>query len=176
MCALHLVEDGVVRCVNLVSPVHVCAEEPPVESLPVALDLVCAGVGAQHGVFVEVVAVGGAASGVVRREAELVKVLPHGDGRGAGRERGVRRKVFLDDLAQDGERVGGQEVEVAVRLGEDGGGRVRVHVPGVALAVDHVRGRATRLEAAAENSPAAGRSRAHKGGDDGGHGGGGGFQ
>lgn len=183
MRALHLVEDGVVRSVNLVSPVHVCAEEPSVQSLAVALDLVCAGVRAQHVVLVEVVAVRRAASRVVRGEAELIKVLPHGDGGGAGRERGVRRKVFLDDLAQDRDRVGGQQVEVAVRLGEDGGGRVRVHVPGIALAVDHVRfsppgGRMeagegeTGAGAGAGDSPATGRSRAHKGRDDGGHGGG----
>lgn len=172
--ALHLVEDGVVGCVDLVSPVHVCAEEPPVESSAVALDLVCAGVCAQHVVFVEVVAVRRAAAGVVRGEAELVKVLPHGHGGGAGGERGVRRKVFLDGLAQDGERVGRLQVEVAARLGEDGGGGVRVCVPGVALAGDHVCGGAAGLEAAAGKRAGAGKrqSRAHRGRDDGGHGGG----
>lgn len=172
VCALHLVEDGVVRGVYLVPPVHVCAEEPPVEASLVALDLVCAGVCAQHVVLVEVVAVRGAASRVVGGEAELVKVLPHGHGGGARGEGRVRGKVFLDDLADDGDRVGRQEVEVAAGLGEDGGGRVRVHVPGVPLAVDHVSccpPRSGRMEAGEHQS--LGASRAHKGRDDGGHGG-----
>lgn len=148
--ALHLVEDGVVRGVDLVAAVDVCAEEPRVEAAAVALDLVGAGVCAQHVVGVEVVAVGRAAARVVRGEAELVKVLPHGHGGGGRGEGGVARKVAFDDLAQDGERVRGQQVEAAAGLGEDGGGRVRVCVPGEALPVDHVRGGALRRLQAAE--------------------------
>lgn len=172
VCALHLVEDGVVRAVDLVPPVHVCAEQPPVEAAAVALDLVCAGVGAQHVVFVEVVAVRRAAARVVGGEAELVKVLPHGHGGGGGREGGVVGKVALDDPAEDGDRVGGAQVEAAVCLGEDGGGRVRVRVTWERLAVDHVRRRGGGLEAGGERGagghrqpgPGAGAEERHEGG------------
>lgn len=54
--------------VDLVSPVHVCSEEPLLVPLGEDLDLVSRGVRAEHHVPVDVVAVRDGSPGVVGRE------------------------------------------------------------------------------------------------------------
>lgn len=136
VAALHLVEDRVVRAVDLVAAVHVGRDEELVEPLAELLDLVRRRVGAQHVVLVEVVRVGEGAPRVVGGEPEVVKVL--GD-RDDGRQRVEvleRREVRLDEAAQDADRVRGLEVQSSRELVEDGRSRVGEGVARVRRAVD----------------------------------------
>ena len=108
---LGLMKDGIMGAVDLVAPVDVGGEEPFGLALFKDLDFVGRGMGAEHEVPVDVVAVRGGAAGMVRREGEEVKVLVGGDERGEGGEMGVGREVGLDERAEGAERVGGLGVQ-----------------------------------------------------------------
>lgn len=101
----HLVKDGIVAPVNLVSAVNVRRQEKLFESAAERLDFVCGRVRAQHVSLVEVVRVGQGAAGVVGGETEVVKVLLDGNDGREGVEVLERGKVRLDQGAEDTNRV-----------------------------------------------------------------------
>lgn len=77
--ALRLMEDRIVGAVYLVPSVDVGGEEPFVLASFEYLDFVGGGMGAEHEVLVDVVAVRDGAARVVRREGEKVKILVGSD-------------------------------------------------------------------------------------------------
>jgi len=109
--ALCLVEDRIMGAVDLVAPVDVGGEEPFGLAPFKHLDFVGGGMGAEHEVLVDVVAVRDGAAGMVWGEGEEVKVLVGGDEGGEGGEMGVGREVGLDEGAEGAERVGGLGVQ-----------------------------------------------------------------
>lgn len=104
---LDLVEDGIMRPVNLVASVHVGGQEPLVLPVFEHLDFVCGSVGAEHEVFVDVVAVRHRSTRVVGWEGELVKVFEGGDDGGEGGDMGEAGKVAFDEGSEGGQRVSG---------------------------------------------------------------------
>lgn len=141
--ALGLMEGWIMRAVYLVAPVDVGGEEPLCLALFEHLDFVGGGVGAEHEVPVDVVAVGDGAARMVCREGEEVKVLVRGDERREGGEMGVGWKVGLDEGAKGAEGMGGLGVEPEGELREDRGGHVG-HVVGRVLSAEHGHRRGTR--------------------------------
>ncbi len=57
-CTLHLVEDGIMRCIDLVPAVDIGSEKPGIVARGKRLDFVCGRVCPQHVLFVQVVRVG----------------------------------------------------------------------------------------------------------------------
>jgi hypothetical protein len=141
--ALRLVEDGIVGAVDLVAPVDVGGEEPLGLAPFKDLDFVGRGVGAEHEVPVDIVAVGGGAAGMVWGEGEEVEVLVGGDEGGEGGEVGVGGKVGLDECAEGAEGVAGPGVQPEGELREDRRGHVR-RLVGAVLPPEHAHRRRTR--------------------------------
>lgn len=63
-------------------------------------------VGAEHEVFVDIIAICDCAAWVIGREGELVEVLAGGDKRGEGGEVGVGWEMGFYEAAEGAERVG----------------------------------------------------------------------
>lgn len=134
--SLDLMEDGIVRAINLVSSVHVGREEELVDALVEQLDLVRRGVSSEHCLLVQVVRVGEGATRMILCESQVVKVLLHSDDWAEGVEMFECREVGFDSFPQDGQWVIRFQVQVLADFGQDRGSCIGVVVPLVRLALD----------------------------------------
>ena len=160
--ALHLVEDGVVAGVDLVSAVHVSRQQEGVQAGAHQVALVGGGVRSEHVTSVQEVVVPLLPAGVVRGDQEAVEVLlhrHHGAQVVEGGEDGVPAtarvgpvEVGLHPLLEQAQRVVGQVVQVPAHFGQDLGRDVGVVVSRVgepqhfhALLSIQARGRGLRF-------------------------------
>lgn len=111
--ALRLMKDRIVGAVYLVAPVDVGGEKPFSLAFFEHLDFVGGGMGTEHEVLANIVAIRGGAARMVWREGEKVKVLVRGDEWREGGEMRVGREVGLDEGAEgaEGMRVLGVQPE-----------------------------------------------------------------